>query len=448
MTSSPPLLRRLLLGTALACVVVGMLVIIGLRIVTPIVQTAALEHQLSGIDHDACTAAPESWGWKSGDMSFFAYDRAGRSRNPNAPPIEPTLLQKVVAQQGVAVEMSPNRILSVALHAPDGPCAILRLTSKNLNAPISLHIRGVLASAIIVGMILTVLGTFLLVVRPLQKRIEEVADAAKDVGSDAFTPQQLQNTDALAHIAQMLTQSHHRLQEAHQALEARNKALEHHLAGVAHDLRTPLASMHLALEALATQSQGSMREEAQRALADVVFLSSMVENLHQAARLRHEVDVTSGSVELTSLVRRLEQRFAIVGRHAGIEVAANTPEQEVWVACTPALAERAVANLIQNAVEHNRKPGHVAITLSQQDTQGRFTLVVADDGPGMPQDTLASLQHATFLHDEARPRGPGMGTLITQEVAQRAGWSIHYAPLEPTGLEVRLEGPLIDPKAP
>ena len=108
-------------------------------------------------------------------------------------------------------------------------------------------------------------------------------------------------------------------------------------------------------------------------LADVVFLSSMVENLHQATRLRHEVEVTAGRVELCELIRRVEKRFTIVGRHGDIEVAANTPESEVWVACTPALAERAVANLVQNAVEHNQEGGHVAIKLEIIDGGARFS---------------------------------------------------------------------------
>jgi hypothetical protein len=37
-----------------------------------------------------------------------------------------------------------------------------------------------------------------------------------------------------------------------------------------------------------------------------------------------------------------------------------------------------------------------------------------------------------------------MGTLITNEVARRAGWSVGYRPLSPTGLEVRIEGPVVD----
>jgi len=281
----------------------------------------------------------------------------------------------------------------------------------------------------------------LLVVRPLRARIDALSKAAENVGNASFTPES-SKSDSLGHIASVLAESHTRILKAQNDLEERNRALEHHLAGIAHDLRTPLSSMHLALEALVTESQGPIQQEARRALADTVFLSSMVDNLHHAARLRHEVEVTSGRVELSELIRRLEKRFTIVGRHGDIQVAANTPEFEVWVACAPALAERAVANLVQNAVEHNQAGGHVAIKLDVFDGGERFQLLVVDDGPGMPSETLASLQSESFILDDARSRGPGMGMLITREVARRVGWSVRYTPLEPTGLEVRLEGPV------
>lgn len=205
------------------------------------------------------------------------------------------------------------------------------------------------------GMLLAAAGTFWFVVLPLRTRIDGLAIVARGVGNQTFAPQPA-SPDALGHIAEVLTRSHGRIVESREALEQRNRALEEHLAGIAHDLRTPLLSMHLALEAVAEASEGDFRNEARRALADVVYLSSMVENLHQATRLRHAVDVTSGDVELSDLVRRLEKRFAIVGRHAGVEVAANTPEQGVWVACTPALAERAVANLVQTRWSTTRRP--------------------------------------------------------------------------------------------
>ncbi|MGC6418505.1 MAG: sensor histidine kinase [Bradymonadia bacterium] len=437
------LYRRVLLGTVLGCLLVGGFTILGFRLARPLIQHAIIEHRIGGIDFSKCSASPETWGWSSGVISFYAYDESGRSLNPAAPAINNQVLEQAREQGAAFTQNSPDQAVFVYARDATGPCSIIGGTTKTPGgAPIKL-IFWVLLGAVLFGVVFAVLATFLLVVRPLRTRIDALSRAAGNVGTESFTPES-GTSDSLGYIANVLAESHARIIEAQTALEQRNHALEDHLAGVAHDLRTPLASMHLALEALATESQGAVQQEARRALADAVFLSSMVDNLHLAARLRHEVEATSGRVELSELIRRIEKRFTIVGRHGGIQVAANTPNLEVWVACTPALAERAVANLVQNAVEHNQEGGHVAIKLAVVDGGKRFQLLVIDDGPGMPRETLASLQSESFLLDDARPRGPGMGTLITNEVARRAGWSVHYAQLTPTGLEVRLEGPVVD----
>ena len=109
--------------------------------------------------------------------------------------------------------------------------------------------------------------------------------------------------------------------------------------------------------------------------------------------------------------------------------------------CTPALAERAIANLIHNAVEHNPGSGHVAVLLRVADE--RFEIVVVDDGPGLPTEVLASLEAESFSLDVARRRGPGLGMLITAEIARRAGWTIAYEELDPAGLRVRVSGPVV-----
>ena len=436
--------RRILLWTASGCLLVGVFLISGLRLAQPLIYNAILESRISGIDFATCTKAPKTWGWRSKYISVYAYDSAGRSHNPNAPPIEDRILQRAQAERQLVIETEGQKKVFAVARSAEGPCALIRGTTTGPSKPVVQRVFLVLMSAILLSMFFAVLGTYLFVIRPLQARIKIVSKTAEHVGSDSFVPEPT-NSDPLGRILSVLSESHTRILKAQHLLEERNHALEHHLAGVAHDLRTPLSSMHLALETLATESRGVTQREARRALADVVFLSSMVENLHQATRLRYELEVTSGRVELSDLVRRLEMRFAIVGRHAKVDVAANTPEFEIWVACTPSLAERAVANLVQNAVEHHQEGGHVAIILDVLDGGERFRLSVVDDGPGMPVETLASLQSESFILDDARPRGPGMGMLITQEVARRAGWSVRYTPLTPRGLEVRLEGPTVTP---
>ena len=86
----------------------------------------------------------------------------------------------------------------------------------------------------------------------------------------------------------------------------------------------------------------------------------------------------------------------------------------------------------------------MAANLSTHFSDGaRFELVVADDGPGLPEAVMASLEEESFLMDDARRRGPGLGMMITAEVTRRAGWTLSYEALEPNGLCVRLSGPLV-----
>ena len=431
--------RRILASALFSVGLAGVLIVFGLNLIRPTIERASMANALGAIDIEGCIADPAAFGWRSGALSIFAYDRTGRSANRAAPAIEPALLRQAQDSGDLAHAATATGIVSVIQRAPDGPCAVIRLTGADARVVARPRILLVLGAATVGGMLLAVVGALWFVVWPLRARINALAASARGVGGPDFVPQP-GGPDALGHIADVLTRSHQRVIETRDALEARNRALEDHLAGIAHDLRTPLASMQLALEVLAAESAEPLRQEARRALADGVYLSSLVENLHQATRLRHAADVTAGEVELAELVRRLEQRFAIIGRHADIAVAAHAPDTPVPAACTPALAERAVANLIQNAVEHNPGPGHVAITLAVDG--GRFVLTVADDGPGLPAGTLARLDADTFLLDDARSRGPGLGMLITAEVARRAGWALRYAPLEPTGLKATLEGPI------
>ncbi len=432
--------RRIVASALISVAVVAGLFVLGSSLVRPVMLRATVANQLQAVDLDACAADPAAWGWGSGGLTVFAYDRAGRSANPAAPTLEGDLLAQ--ARQGEAAFGAPTDDLTVAVvpMAADGPCALVRTSSANAARILRPHLAGVLAASTIAGMLLAAFGTLWLVVWPLRARIAALAVAARGVGGEGFQPRP-PDPGPLGQLAEILSRSHQRIVETRQALEDRNRALEDHLAGIAHDLRTPLASMQLALELLAAETADDLRHEARRALADGVYLSALVENLHQATRLRHAIDVTAGETDLGDVVRRLERRFAIVGRHADIAVAAHAPDGPVPVACTPALAERALANVVQNAIEHNPGPGHVAIVLTVSGGD-RFCLTVSDDGPGLPAHTRASLDRATFLDEDARTRGPGLGMLITGEITRRAGWSIAYTERAPTGVQVQIEGTL------
>ena len=114
--------------------------------------------------------------------------------------------------------------------------------------------------------------------------------------------------------------AHDRICRDAATLEARRVALEHHLANVAHDLRTPMASLHLVLEDLHRHIDTEVgQSHLVRAIEDTTLM--VPENLHLASKLSDGMEMMPLNVEvdLTELVDRVAFRFALLGRGRGME---------------------------------------------------------------------------------------------------------------------------------
>ncbi len=389
-----------------------------------------------------CVADPAAWGGKAGPARLYAYDELGQSSNPEAPPLEPSLLR-------LWLDGHPDRIedpvedeqLVLLKAAGTGPCAVFRLDFREHRHDFW-NVKQF--GALVVLSMLGVAGlSYAFTVRPLLERVRTLSDLAQNVGNPARSTHHVPASgDQLDQIGHTLEDSHSRIIADRAELLARHIALEEHMASIAHDLRTPLAALQLSIEFLANDPDSEDKAQAgRRAISDAMYLGALVENLHQAVRLRHGLDAREGTVDLRDVVTRVGARFAVLGEVDGVDVAVSTPERPVVVQCTPALAERAVANLVHNAVVHGVSNGHVAVLLDAgAPGQSQFSLTVLDDGPGVREDVLADLAHRTFQTDAARQRGQGLGIAITNEVVQRAGWNIVYEAGEDGGLRVCIRG--------
>jgi signal transduction histidine kinase len=123
------------------------------------------------------------------------------------------------------------------------------------------------------------------------------------------------------------------------------------------------------------------------------------------------------------------------------------PEVPVPITGDVTLLERAIGNLVHNAVRYGESGGHVALILELE--KDRMRLRVLDDGPGVPKAERARLTQRRFRGAQARtrqPAGSGLGLAIAREVAERHGWTMRFEHPEAGGLEVVLEGPLAAPR--
>jgi signal transduction histidine kinase len=445
--------RRVFLAAALCAglgVGISSMVLSGLFLQQALRRISLLMPQLDAIQLGRCERDPARFGRELGDdLRIDVYDpHTLLPAAADGPPIDRTLLARLEAGEDAPTTMYFLEHWAgggLRRAAPDGPCSLIMMRW---------HTGGrerMTAMAAIFGFIaLTIAGSVVLAslfaIRPMTQRLARLRGAAQRVGVDAgYASAADAEADDIGQLSEILDGAHRRILTDADAMAQRQRALEQHLGAVAHDMRTPLASLQMSLEHLSASALAPDADALVRgALADVVYMGALTENLHLASRLADGADPLRGGLrsELGALVDQVSRRFGMLARLRRIEVHGARPDEPVEVLCNPAMAEQALANLVHNAVAHGEPGGHVAVLLEAAD--GGFTLTVVDDGPGVPPVDLPRLGERTFRSDEARrrdPKGSGLGLAITTEVCQRAGWTLVLGAEEPRGLRATITGP-------
>lgn len=214
-------------------------------------------------------------------------------------------------------------------------------------------------------------------------------------------------------------------------------------ADVAHELRTPLASVMINLEsAMAMTDPVEAHATLANAQHGVAGLARRIEQLLALARL--EAGAASGQrnrIDLVAVAMTVIEELAPVIADSGVELsfAPLTPALIVqgWEAALAAL----LRNLLENALRHLPAGGQVQLSIAQV---GRDAIVeVVDDGPGIPAERRAAVFARFHREADGRGDGYGLGLSIVQRAAQLHDASIQLLDSpHGSGLRVRVTIPL------
>ncbi|CAM0997556.1 histidine kinase [Rhodanobacter sp. Root179] len=224
-----------------------------------------------------------------------------------------------------------------------------------------------------------------------------------------------------------------------EALVAQDRGV---LQDLSHELRSPLARLQLILD-LARRGGDSEEGAAyfvqaeqeiarlDRMLGEMLALSRMEGGLPGMEREPLELaEVVHEGVEQSRLEADAQQVELQLSRVDSAQVSGNAM-----------LLERALANLLANAIKFSPAGGRVEVTLRVDSSFAEIS--VRDHGPGVPVDELALLFRPFFRgSNAARAEGHGLGLAIVQRVVQVHGGTIEVGNAEGGGLEVRLRLPL------
>jgi len=204
------------------------------------------------------------------------------------------------------------------------------------------------------------------------------------------------------------------------------------IADAGHELRTPLAiaraEIELVREALTDEP---LRDGLTSALEEIDRLSAVVEDLMLLARVAEGAALDRPqSVDLGEVATTTVRRFATVAAARHVNLVANGSAR-VTGDC-PAI-ERALANLVDNALRHTPEGGSIEIAVEQRSEGGAF--IVRDTGTGVEPGLLATL-FDRFTRSKSRPGGAGLGLSIVAAVAASHGGSVAARNLPQGGLEI------------
>jgi two-component system osmolarity sensor histidine kinase EnvZ len=200
------------------------------------------------------------------------------------------------------------------------------------------------------------------------------------------------------------------------------------LAGVSHDLKTPLTRLKLALAMMEGGDAASMRD-------DIAEMEHMLDEYLAFARGEggEEAQIT----ELGELVRDAAAAAARARQRDAIPVAAPGP---VAVSVRRAGLRRVLANLLDNALKHGRQ---VTVTLAQRGPA--VEIAVEDDGPGIPESRREEAFRPFHRLDEGRnlqTGGSGLGLAISRDIARAHGGDIVLGSSALGGLKATIRLPV------
>jgi len=187
---------------------------------------------------------------------------------------------------------------------------------------------------------------------------------------------------------------------------------------IAHDLRTPVAAIKLQLEAFRDGLLQASPERLERVIHESERLEHLVEDLSALAHIESpELKLKPGNMELHKMLVDLQNHcnFLAKAKKQTIQVQFQTPEAE-WVYADRTLLERAVSNLLINAIQYSPEQSFIKVQLWTR--KDAFEIAVENPGE-IPEEALSKLFERLFRLETSRnTTGSGLGLAITQAIAR------------------------------
>lgn len=368
------------------------------------------------------------------DVTLYRNGENLLQRRP-LPPLRPFLPQLLAAQTLTLKAGDGLWLASRALTSAQGE----RLQFVALRGPMPPHARRDLLLAVQIVLSLAVIaGLGFVLARSLTAPIAAIQSATRRMAGGDLASRADAATAARGDELGALARDFNDMAQRTETLVQQQRTV---LQDVSHELRSPLARLHVLLELTRHSTSGDGQQQLDRAAQEVGRLDALIGEVLNLSRLESALPgLAPGPVALDTLLRQVVEQHALEAGARQLTVHAPA-ETGLILLGDAALLARALGNVLGNAIKFS--PAGAAIWLTAAAAAGRATITVRDQGPGVPAHQLGQLFQPFFRgQNAALAEGHGLGLAIARRIVDAHGGSLSARNGEAGGLEVSLAVPL------
>lgn len=227
----------------------------------------------------------------------------------------------------------------------------------------------------------------------------------------------------LSNLAQNVNRASSLLQQRADSLKQRDEARSNWIAGISHDIRTPL-SMVLGYASNLEESNNISVDQKQQASIirkQAEKLRSLVSDLNLVSMLEYEMQpLNKKHIRLSVLARQIASEFLNNGLDECFMLEVEVLDESTQVNGDERLLMRAIGNLIQNSINHNPDGCLIQLQISLDTNNKTCSFIVADNGKGISQKQLSDILELPFSSKRKHPRqhGHGLGLPMVARIAK------------------------------
>jgi len=326
----------------------------------------------------------------------------------------------------------------IPITGPEEGYLYIVIGSGDMGSPLAMfrgsNIAKLSVYAAVMGLLLVALfGLFLF--NHLTKRLRvltgkmESYKAGEDVDDTGIVLKDESRGDEIDRLGIAFARMARQISEQMEKLRTSDSLRKELVSNVSHDLRTPLTSLQGYLETLRFKEDLTSEERQHyldTALKHSDRLRRLVSDLFELSHLdADEVGITQEAFSICELAQDVLQKFQLAADEKGVRLISDFDGQLPFALADIGLMERALENLIKNAIQYTPEGGSVTVSISQDGPD--LSLQVSDTGNGIGEDDLPHIFDRYYRAKEASsdlPEGTGLGLAITKRIVELHGGTI------------------------